>query len=282
MRLKGPATVGDRCGQLVRGRTPGLPCPRRGWGPSRCQRRAGDDVVLEGGRLAVATDGTDGPEEVAVAVVDVAQGGRGGRGARAGNPRRPAGRDQVRPRDRRAVGRPRHGVRRPAAAVVPRSPKMVGLRFQAAARAAGVERVSAHSERVGLASELTSRGASTTDVCSPGTGRRAGWLRTTPPGLPLNRCPVAPRPPPRPSRRSSPRTRSGLSPAWPGRGPRCRGRRRGALALRPERVWRRREIAAGSSAPASTTRAKRRPSAAGQGPGESGSAGPAGRRDTGP
>ena len=58
---------------------------------------------------------------------------------------------------------------------------MVGLRFQAAARAAGVERVTAHSGRVGLASELTahsgrvglaseltSRGASTTDVMLAG------------------------------------------------------------------------------------------------------------------
>ena len=35
----------------------------------------------------------------------------------------------------------------------PLSPKMVGLRFQAAARAAGVARVTAHSGRVGLASE---------------------------------------------------------------------------------------------------------------------------------
>ena len=52
--------------------------------------------------------------------------------------------------------------------VVPLSPKMVGLRFQAAARAAGVERVTAHSGRVGLASELTSRGASTTDVMLAG------------------------------------------------------------------------------------------------------------------
>ena len=50
----------------------------------------------------------------------------------------------------------------------PLSPKMVGLRFQAAARAAGVERVTAHSGRVGLASELTSRGASTTDVMLAG------------------------------------------------------------------------------------------------------------------
>ena len=52
--------------------------------------------------------------------------------------------------------------------VVPLSPKMVGLRFQAAARVAGVERVTAHSGRVGLASELTSRGASTTDVMLAG------------------------------------------------------------------------------------------------------------------
>ena len=37
--------------------------------------------------------------------------------------------------------------------VVPLSPQMVGLRFAAAARAAGVEaRVTAHSRRVGLAS----------------------------------------------------------------------------------------------------------------------------------
>ena len=35
--------------------------------------------------------------------------------------------------------------------VVPLSPKMVGLRFQAAAKAAGVEQITAHSGRVGLA-----------------------------------------------------------------------------------------------------------------------------------
>ena len=56
----------------------------------------------------------------------------------------------------------------PADRVVPLSSKMVGLRFQAAARAAGVEHVTAHSGRVGLASELTSRGASTTDVMLAG------------------------------------------------------------------------------------------------------------------
>ena len=52
--------------------------------------------------------------------------------------------------------------------VVPLSPQMVGLRFQASARAAGVEPVTAHSGRVGLASELTRRGASTTDVMLAG------------------------------------------------------------------------------------------------------------------
>ena len=52
----------------------------------------------------------------------------------------------------------------PGDRVVPLSPQMVGLRFSAAAAAAGIEsRMTAHSGRVGLASELTSRGASTTD-----------------------------------------------------------------------------------------------------------------------
>ena len=53
--------------------------------------------------------------------------------------------------------------------VVPLSAQMIGLRFTAMARAAGVEsRVTAHSGRVWLASELTSRGASTTDVMLAG------------------------------------------------------------------------------------------------------------------
>ena len=52
---------------------------------------------------------------------------------------------------------------------VPLSAQMIGLRFTAAALVAGVEsRVTAHSGRVGLASELTSRGASTTDVILAG------------------------------------------------------------------------------------------------------------------
>jgi hypothetical protein len=74
------------------------------------------------------------------------------------------------------VGGDRRGIRTlraaanpgPADRVAPLSPKMVGLRFAPAARAAGVERVTAHSGRVGLASELTSRGASTTDVMLAG------------------------------------------------------------------------------------------------------------------
>ena len=65
----------------------------------------------------------------------------------------------------RAAASPEPGER-----VVPRSPQMIGLRLPAAARAAGVDRrVTAHSGRVGLASELTSRGASTTDVMLAGS-----------------------------------------------------------------------------------------------------------------
>ena len=44
----------------------------------------------------------------------------------------------------------------PGDRVVPLSAQMIGLRFTAAAQVAGVEnRVTAHSDRVGLASELT-------------------------------------------------------------------------------------------------------------------------------
>ena len=60
----------------------------------------------------------------------------------------------------------------PGDRVVPLSAQMIGLRFTAAALVAGVEsRVTAHSGRVGLASELTSRGASTTDVMLAGNWR---------------------------------------------------------------------------------------------------------------
>ena len=57
----------------------------------------------------------------------------------------------------------------PGDRVVPLSAQMIGRRFTAAAQAAGVEsRVTTHSGGVGLASELTSRGASTTDVMLAG------------------------------------------------------------------------------------------------------------------
>ena len=57
----------------------------------------------------------------------------------------------------------------PGDRVVPLSAQMIGLRFTAAAQAGGVEsRMTAHSGRVGLASELTTRGASTTDVMLAG------------------------------------------------------------------------------------------------------------------
>ena len=53
----------------------------------------------------------------------------------------------------------------PTDRVVGLSPLQIQRRFTAAARAAGIEaRVTAHSGRVGLASELTARGASTTEV----------------------------------------------------------------------------------------------------------------------
>ena len=69
----------------------------------------------------------------------------------------------------RAVRALRAAAPAPAGRVVPLSPKMIGLRFTAAAEAGGIERrVTAHSGRVGLASELTRRGASTTDVMLAG------------------------------------------------------------------------------------------------------------------
>ena len=61
--------------------------------------------------------------------------------------------------------------------MVPLSPQAVGLRFTAAAEAAGTERrVTAHSGRVGLASELTSRGASTTDVMLAGNWKTSRMI----------------------------------------------------------------------------------------------------------
>ncbi len=48
--------------------------------------------------------------------------------------------------------------------------QQLGRRFAKAAKIAGVENVTAHSGRVGHASELTARGASTTEVMLSG-----GW-----------------------------------------------------------------------------------------------------------
>ena len=67
---------------------------------------------------------------------------------------------------------------RPDAAPIDRvvglSPLQIQRRFTAAARAAGIEaRVTAHSGRVGLASELTARGASTTEVMLAGNWKTA-------------------------------------------------------------------------------------------------------------
>ena len=58
--------------------------------------------------------------------------------------------------------------------VIGLSPLQIQRRFTAAARAAGIEaRVTAHSGRVGLASELTARGASTTEVMLAGNWKTA-------------------------------------------------------------------------------------------------------------
>ena len=62
----------------------------------------------------------------------------------------------------------------PTDRVVVLSPLQIQRRFTAAARAAGIEaRVTAHSGRVGLASELTARGASTTEVMLAGNWKTA-------------------------------------------------------------------------------------------------------------
>ena len=63
---------------------------------------------------------------------------------------------------------------RPTDRVVGLFPLQIQRRFTAAARAAGIEaRVTAHSGRVGLASELTARGASTTEVMLAGNWKTA-------------------------------------------------------------------------------------------------------------
>ena len=62
----------------------------------------------------------------------------------------------------------------PTDRVIGLSPLQIQRRFTAAARAAGIEaHLTAHSGRVGLASELTSRGASTTEVMLAGNWKTA-------------------------------------------------------------------------------------------------------------
>ena len=62
----------------------------------------------------------------------------------------------------------------PTDRVIGLSPLQIQRRFTAAASAAGIEaRVTAHSGRVGLASELTARGASTTEVMLAGNWKTA-------------------------------------------------------------------------------------------------------------
>lgn len=87
----------------------------------------------------------------------------------------------------RAATNPEPGDR-----VVPLSPQMVGLRFSAAARAAGVEHeVTAHSGRVGLVSELTSRGASTAAVMLAGNWKTSRMVAHYSTGATVKRGAVA-------------------------------------------------------------------------------------------
>ena len=80
----------------------------------------------------------------------------------------------------------------PGDRVVPLSAQMIGLRFTAAAAAAAVEsRVTAHSGRVGLASELTSRGASTTDVMLAGNWKTSRMVAHYSAGATAERSAVA-------------------------------------------------------------------------------------------
>ena len=64
----------------------------------------------------------------------------------------------------------------PTDRVIGLSPLQIQRRFTAAARAAGIEaRVTAHSGRVRVASELTTRGASTTEVMLAGNWKPPAW-----------------------------------------------------------------------------------------------------------
>ncbi len=97
-------------------------------------------------------------------------------------------------RERWCRARPPDAARRmspePSDRGVPLSAQMIGLRFTAAALVAGVEsRVTAHSGRVGLASELTSRGASTTDVMLAGNWKTSRMVAHYSAGATAGGCP---------------------------------------------------------------------------------------------
>ena len=79
----------------------------------------------------------------------------------------------------------------PTDRVIGLSPLQIQRRFTAAARAAGIEaRVTAHSGRVGLASELTARAARPPrKSCWPATGKPPAWSLTTRPARPPNAGP---------------------------------------------------------------------------------------------
>ena len=76
----------------------------------------------------------------------------------------------------------------PTDRVIGLSPLQIQRRFTAAARAAGIEaRVTAHSGRVWLASELTARGASTTEVMLAGNWKTARMVAHYPAGATAER-----------------------------------------------------------------------------------------------
>ena len=78
----------------------------------------------------------------------------------------------------------------PEGRVVPLSPKMIGCGLRPRPRPpASRAALTAHSGRVGLASELTSRGASTTDVMLAGNWKTSRMVAHYSAGLPLSAAP---------------------------------------------------------------------------------------------
>ena len=126
--------------------------------PLRSRRRA-----LEWRDVSDASDGDGVLDHRA----DLENESRGGRRRRALSEERRRERDPHPSRRRRPDAAPTDRV-------IGLSPLQIQRRFTAAAHAAGIEaRVTAHSGRVGLASELTARGASTTEVMLAGNWKTA-------------------------------------------------------------------------------------------------------------